>query len=373
MSVVVIAPNAFKGTASAAEAADALAGGWRSVRPHDELVLVPLADGGDGTLDAVAAAVPGALRRGVEVTGPVGGRRAAEWLLLPDGTALVELAAVGGLALADRGPLPAGERAARASTRGVGEAVAAALDSGCRRLLLAVGGSASTDGGAGLLQALGARLLDERGGEIPPGNAGLAALARVDLAALRPPPPGGIAVLTDVRNPLLGPYGAVAVFGPQKGAAPEDLPAFEERVAGYARLLAAVTSVDPATPGAGAAGGTAFAALSWGAELLDGAAEVARAVGLPGAVGRADTVVTGEGRYDRQTLGGKAPALVLSVAGEQAVPARLVAGSIAAPVDDWADAVALVALAGSASAALQEPMRYLGLAGAELARRFPAP
>jgi glycerate kinase len=131
--------------------------------------------------------------------------------------------------------------------------------------------------------------------------------------------------------------------------------------------------VDPATPGAGAAGGTAFAALAWGAELADGAVEVARQAGLTEAVARADTVVTGEGRYDRQTAGGKAPALVLSLAAEHGVQARLVAGGIAAPVEEWADAVALADLAGTATAAIRHPMRYLEQAGAALARRFPAP
>jgi glycerate kinase len=370
MAVVVVAPNAFKGTATAAEAAAAIAVGWRSVRPEDELVLVPLADGGDGTLDAVAAAVPGVVRRVVEVSGPVSGRRSAEWLLLPGEVGLVELAAIGGLTVAEQESIPAPERAARASTRGFGEAIAAALDAGCRRLLLAVGGSASTDGGAGMLQALGARLLDVGGRPVPPGNAGLADLVHADLGDLRPPPDLGVAVLTDVRNPLLGPDGAVAVFGPQKGVPAVDLPAFEQRLARFAGVLAAAAPVDPATRGAGAAGGTAFGALAWGARLHDGAAEIAGLAGLPAAVARAATVVTGEGRYDRQTAAGKAPALVLSAAHERGVPARLVAGMIETRSADWADAVALVEVAGDAERAVREPIRFLTAAGELLAARF---
>ena len=370
MTVVVVAPNAFKGTATAADAAAAIAAGWRSVRAQDELVLLPLADGGDGTLDAVAAAVPGATRQPVEVSGPLGGRRLTEWLLLPDGTGLVELATAGGLAVAEREPMSPRDRAALASTLGFGEATAAALDAGCSRLLLAVGGSASTDGGAGLLQALGARLLDPGGRPIPPGNAGLERLERVDLTGLRPQPSGGVAVLTDVRNPLLGPDGAAAVFGPQKGMDPVDLSGFAERLTAFARAVAAVAPVDPATPGAGAAGGTAFAALAWGAALVDGAAEVARISRLPAAVDRAATVVTGEGRYDRQTAAGKAPALVLSLARLRGVPVRLVAGSVTAPVDDWADAVTLADLAGDAARAMREPLTFLRVAGERLAARF---
>jgi glycerate kinase len=372
MAVVVVAPNAFKGTATAADAAAAIAAGWRSVRQQDELVLLPLADGGDGTIDAIAAAVPGALRCPVEVTGPVGGRLRTEWLRLPDGSGLVELAVGGGLAVAEGGPMPPADRARAASTLGFGEAVAAALDAGCRRLLLAVGGSASTDGGAGLLQALGARLVDEAGGSIPPGNAGLGELVRVDLTDLRPLPPGGVAVLTDVRNPLLGPQGAAAVFGQQKGMPLEELPAFEARLAAFARAVVAATPVDPTAPGAGAAGGTGFAALAWGAELVDGAAEVARLSGLAAALDRADTVVTGEGRYDRQTAAGKAPALVLSLARERGLRVRLVAGGIDASTDGWADAVSLTAVAGSAERAMRDPLPILRAAGALLAGRYAA-
>lgn len=372
MTVVVLAPNAFKGTVTAPRAAAALAAGWRDARPDDELVRVPLADGGDGTLEALAAAAPGAATRRVDVAGPVGGVRTAEWLLLPDGTAVVELASVGGLALTDAEPGTPCEHAARASTLGLGQVVAAALDAGCRELLLAVGGSASTDGGAGLLQGLGARLLDAAGRPVPPGNAGLGEIARVDVQGLRPLPERGVRVLADVRNPLLGPGGAVAVFAPQKGAHPADLPDFEARLRHWAAALAAVLPADPAAPGSGAAGGTAFAALAWGAVLTDGAHEVALRAGLAAALARADTIVTGEGRYDAQTEHGKAPQRVRLLAEAVGVPARLVAGSIATGTGSWADAVALDRLAGSSAAAMADAERWLRAAGAALAERYPS-
>jgi glycerate kinase len=252
---VVIAPDSFKGTLAAPAVAAALAAGWGSVRPADAVTAVPMADGGEGTLDALAAAVPGAERVPVVVPGPDDRPVDTAWLRLPDGTGVVELAATSGLTLLDR------LRPRTAHTRGFGEAVRAALVAGAPRLLLAIGGSASTDGGAGLLRALGARLLDADGAEVPDGGAGLLHLAAVDRAALLPPPPGGVRVLTDVVNPLLGPTGAAAVYGPQKGATPDDVAVLE---AGLARL-AALLPAEPASPGAGAAGGTGFGLLAWGA------------------------------------------------------------------------------------------------------------
>ncbi len=175
MSTVVFAPDSFKGSATAAEVASALATGWSSVRPGDRVVLAPMADGGEGTLDAFEVAVPGSTRRPVRVTGPDGAPRDASWLLLPDGTAVVELAETSGIGLMPSlAPFDA-------QTTGFGQAIAAALDAGATGLLLAIGGSASTDGGAGMLTALGARLLDAAGGAVVPGNRGLASLDRVEL------------------------------------------------------------------------------------------------------------------------------------------------------------------------------------------------
>jgi glycerate kinase len=357
---VVIAPDSFKGTLDAPTAAAALADGWRSVRPMDVTVAAPMADGGEGTLDALAAAVPDAERVPVRVDGPDDRPVDAAWLRLPDGTAVVELAATSGLLLLDA------LRPRTAHTRGFGEAVRAALEAGAPRLLLAVGGSASTDGGAGLLRALGARFLDVDGADVADGAAGLTRLAAVDRTGLVPPPPGGVRVLTDVVNPLLGPDGAAAVYGPQKGAGPADVPVLE---AGLARL-AALLPADPRAPGAGAAGGTGFGLLAWGAELVPGAAAVAEAAALPAAVAAADLVLTGEGRYDGQSAQGKVVSLVTRLAAAAGVPTLLAAGGIDAPTDAFGGAVSLVELVGR-DAAFADPAGALRRAGARLAALLP--
>jgi len=220
---VVIAPDSFKGTIDARSAAAAIAEGWASVRPADEVRLVPMADGGEGTLEVLA--VPGARRIPVRVTGPDDREVEAVVLLLPDGTGVVELASTSGITLLDR------LRPLQAHTRGFGAAIGAVLDAGAVGLLLTIGGSASTDGGAGALRELGARFLDARGREVPDGAAGLLELEAVDLTGLRPVPPGGVRVVTDVTSPLLGPGGAAAVYGPQKGASPDDVVELERRLA----------------------------------------------------------------------------------------------------------------------------------------------
>ncbi|HET6825783.1 MAG TPA: glycerate kinase [Amnibacterium sp.] len=368
MAVVVFAPNAFKGSIGPAAAAEALAAGWARVRPDDELRLVPMADGGDGTLEALAAVEP-AIAQNAVVPGPDGGARVVGWIVSEDGTATLELASVGGLAAFSDVPNDPRVRAARASTLGFGTAVRVALERGATEIVLAIGGSASTDGGAGFLTALGARLLDADGVPIPPGNAGLARLDRVDVGGLLRPPARGAVVLTDVTNPLLGPAGAAAVFAPQKGAAPDDLPRFEANLARFADRLARALPADPDLPGAGAAGGLGFGLHAWGARIADGAAEVARRAGLGDALAGAAAVVTGEGRYDAQTAGGKAPARVRLLAAAAGVPALLVAGGIDAPTTDWADSVSLSELAGSADRAIRDPAAWLAAAGALLAER----
>ncbi|CAM5494931.1 glycerate kinase [Leifsonia shinshuensis] len=363
MRTVVFAPDSFKGSATATEVAAALAAGWSSVRPDDRVVLAPMADGGEGTLDAFEVAVPGALRRPVRVTGPDGAPRDTSWLLLPDGRAVVELAETSGIGL-----MPVLE-AFDAQTTGFGQAIAAALDAGATALLLAIGGSASTDGGAGMLTALGARLLDADGDDIVPGNRGLAGLSRAELT-LRALPPGGARVLSDVTSPLLGPAGAAAVFGPQKGARPADVPVLEAGLARFADVLReAGVAVDPATPGAGAAGGTGHGLLAWGAVIAPGSAAVGEALGLPAMVAGADAVVTGEGRYDDQSAAGKVPEYVAGLARAAGIPALLAAGSIAADPRGFAAAASLSELAGGSAAAIADPLRWAAAAGADLARR----
>ena len=354
----MIAPDSFKGTASATAAATAIGRGWASVRPRDEIVELPMADGGEGTLDAFAAAVFGAARMPLSVVGPDGRPVDAEWLLLPDGTAVVELAVASGLTLLD--PLLPFD----AHTYGFGQLIAAAIDAGAGSLILAVGGSSSTDGGAGALAALGAGLFDAEGTPIPLGNRGLASLDRVDLATARSAPASAV-VLCDVRNPLLGPDGAAAVFGPQKGARPADIPVLDANLA----RLAAVLGGDPTFAGAGAAGGTAYGLVAWGAELRSGAEEIAERSGFDAAIRSADLVITGEGRFDSQSASGKIPHHISTLANALGIDVALVAGLIEAPTLQFSDAVSLTELAGSSSAAVADTEHWLEAAGARLADR----
>ncbi|GAA5031389.1 glycerate kinase [Microbacterium fluvii] len=396
MTTVVIAPDGFKGSIAAADAASALADGWRSVQPDADIVVRPMADGGEGTLAAFAAAVPGARRMPVRVSGPAGDVVDAAWLLLPDATGVVELASTSGIELLGDRRLPWD-----ADTTGFGQAIAAALDAGARRLVLGIGSSASTDGGVGMLSALGARFVDAAGAAVARGARGLVRLAAVDLVGLRPLPPEGVVVLSDVTHPLLGPSGAAAVFGPQKGFAHDELAAADAGLVRLADVLgtvhrgvdlvvpgsadlaapgpadlaapgsAALAVPGSATPGAGAAGGTGFGLLAWGARLVPGSAEVAELIGLPDALARADVVITGEGSFDGQSAAGKAPARVTELAASAGVPALLVAGRIAPDADlgGFAAALSLTELAGSPASALADPARWLRAAGVALARR----
>ena len=357
---VVIAPDSFKGTLDAAAAADALAAGWRSRRPDDELLTLPLADGGEGTLDALGHDLPGSCWRSTPVSGPDGRPVEAAWLLLPDGTAVVEMARAAGLPLlAEPDPL-------NATTRGLGELLAAAVaDPAVSRVMLTLGGSATTDGGTGALAALGARFTDADGARLPPGGGALARLDRVDLSGLTPPPAGGVQCLVDVTAPLLGPLGAAGQFGPQKGASPEQVAELDAALARLAGLL----DGDPEAPGAGAAGGTAFGfAACWGAQFVSGADAVAAAAGLDEALAGADLVLTGEGQFDAQSLRGKVVGALVARAGAAGVPVTVVAGRVVAGEElPVARAVALADLAGSAAAAMTEPARWLTEAGARLA------
>jgi glycerate kinase len=363
---VVIAPDSFKGTLTADRVAAALADGWLSARPGDEVVRLPIADGGEGTLDVFATAVPGARRRSVTVPGPAGQLVDAEWLALPDGTAVVELARGSGL------PLMGDRRDARgAHTLGLGRLLAAALDDPTiRQIIVTLGGSASTDGGTGALTALGARFLDAAGTPLPPGGGFLVRLASVELTGLRLPPPDGVLCLTDVDAPLCGPRGAAAVFGPQKGAGADVVLVLDDGL----RRLAGLLGGEPDAPGAGAAGGTGYGlAAAWGARLVPGAATVAEHAGLPAALADADLVITGEGRFDATSLGGKVVGGVLGLAAARPgtdgpVPVLLVAGQLGAPPPPGVRAaLALATLAGSVTAAVGEPERWLTTAAAGLA------
>jgi glycerate 2-kinase len=360
---IVIAPDKFKGSLPATGVAAALAAGLRAGMPAAELVMIPVADGGDGTVDAAVAAGFG--RVPVTASGPTGEPVRASYALR-DGHAIVELASVCGL---DR--LPGGRlEPMTASSYGMGEVVAAALDAGARQITLAVGGSASTDGGAGMLQALGARVLNANGADLARGGAALRDVARLDLAGLHPalrqagphPPVGqvglcpaagqtgvrpavdqvglhqpmGQAALTvavDVNSPLLGPHGAAEVFGPQKGASPAQVSDLASGLRRWAAVVAAATGEDlSGRPGTGAAGGVGFAAQAvLGAAARPGTALVLELAGLDAALAGAALVITGEGALDEQSLTGKAPVGVARAAARHRVPVIAVAGRSTLP------------------------------------------
>ena len=365
MSRVVIAPDSFKGSITAADAAAALAGGWRTVDPDADFVLRPMADGGEGTVAAFAAAVPGAKRMPVTVDGPAGVTVDAAWLLLPatadapQGTAVVDLASTSGIELLDE------LRPWDADSSGFGQAIVAALDHGVSRLVLGIGSSASTDGGTGMLRALGARFLDGSGAEVAVGARGLTEIVDADLSGLRRA--SDVRVLTDVTNPLTGPRGAAAVFGAQKGLTD---PADQEQVDAALARLATLLDLDASTPGAGAAGGVGGALVAWSARLVPGAPEVARLVGLADAIAGADVVITGEGAYDGQSGDGKVPSYVASLASDAGASPLLVAGRVDEDSDSgiFVQTVSLTELAGSGASALADPARWLHAAGAALAR-----
>jgi glycerate kinase len=323
--LVVVAPDKFKGSLSAAEAAAALARGLRRATPGVRVVEHPIADGGEGTVAMVLRHGFEAVSR--EVRGPTGNLVTATYALRGD-TAVLEMAAAAGL---DRlpGGVPDDHTARTASTYGVGELIRDALDRGARRIVLGVGGSATTDGGAGMAAGLGARLSTASGPLHPEGGAGLLAAARLDLDGLD----GRLAEATvvvacDVDNPLTGPSGAAAVYGPQKGATPATVELLDRALGRWADVVAAATGRDlREQPGVGAAGGLAFgAAAVLGAEIRPGIEYLLELSGFAGTVAGADLVVVGEGSLDEQSLRGKGPVGVAAVATRAGARVVAVAG-----------------------------------------------
>jgi glycerate 2-kinase len=319
---IVIAPDKFKGSLPAAAVAAAITAGLRAVCPGAELVTIPVADGGEGTVDAAVAA--GFERVPVTAAGPVGDPVQASYARRGE-VAVVELACVCGLAR-----LPGGRREPlTASSFGAGEVLRAALEAGPRRIILGVGGSASTDGGAGLLQALGARVLDAQGEQIGLGGAALRDVASLDLTGLHPALRAAVLILAaDVDNPLTGPDGAAEVYGPQKGASPAEVAVLAEGLRHWAAVVAVATGADwsPA-PGSGAAGGVGFAARAvLAAQSRPGIGLVLELAGFDAALAGADLVITGEGSLDRQSLAGKAPVGVARAAARLGIPVVAVAG-----------------------------------------------
>ena len=331
---ILVAPDKFKGSLTAREAGEAMRRGFARVWPDALIDVVPVADGGDGTADALLAAV-GGKRMPCDVRRPDGRTISAWFATLEDGkTAVVELAAASGLALMG----PGANDPRTASTYGTGQLILGAIDAGARRVLLAIGGSATNDGGAGALSALGARFLDSSGAELPPGGAALARLASIDAKPLHDLLRNvSIEIACDVDNPLLGSNGASAVFGPQKGASPADVRELDAALARFADVLESTTGVSVrAIPGSGAAGGigAGFLALA-GARLTPGAALVFDVVRFEERLAGVSLVVTGEGRLDRQTLAGKAPFAVAQAAKRHGIPTVAIAGAVDLQGDDF--------------------------------------
>ena len=369
---ILVAPDSFKGSLSAPAAARAMARGIRAVFPEADVVEIPLADGGEGTVEALVAATGGSLRHAA-VRGPLGEPVTAAWGVLGDGrTAVIEMAAASGLLR-----VPEGRRDPRlASTSGTGDLVKAALDAGLRRIVLGLGGSATNDGGAGFARALGARFLDAGERELPEGGAALARLARVELAGLDPRlAETELLVACDVDNPLCGPRGASAVFGPQKGATPEAVRELDAALARFARIAARDTGREAAeVPGAGAAGGLGAGLLFFTpARLRPGVAVVLEAVGFDRRAEGADLVFTGEGRTDAQTAMGKAPSGVAAAAQRHGIPVVCLSGGLGEGADllltRGIDALAAVPPAPMGlEAALADAARLLEAAAARTCR-----
>ncbi len=401
---IVIAPDKFKGSLTAVEVARALAEGLATTSV--EVDQVPVADGGEGTVEAALSALRPDGRGGtafraetVEVTGPLGDPVRATYAIGPSAetgaeTAVIELATAAGLGVLPR------DSAGRprldplaASSVGTGELVRAALDAGCAEIVIGVGGSANTDGGAGLLTALGVRLLDSAGRPVPPGGGGLSRLARADLAGLDPRIAATRIVLAaDVSNPLLGAAGAAAVFGPQKGAGPDDVALLDRALAGYARLVAEALRTSAATtplgvqtdpdrlaeaPGAGAAGGVGFAVLSvLGGSMRPGIDLVCELVGLDRRLVGADAVITGEGSLDDQSLAGKSPVGVARRARAAGVPkvyavcGRNLLSTAAAASAGFDEVFALSDVEPDLQRSISRAAELLGPIGTEIGRRL---
>jgi len=315
---VVIATDSFKGSASAGDLSLWIKEGWLSVRPHDEVLSLPMADGGEGSREVIEASA-----------------------CKLEGVAVIELAEICGITkYSTLDPLGA-------HTFELGLAVRRAIESGSKKIILCVGGSASTDAGTGALRALGAKFLDKSGNEIPLGGAGLLELESIDLTGLIAGPPEGTAIFSDVTNPLTGKNGAAYVFGPQKGATAKQVELLDEALFNLVRV-----SGFPETQGSGAAGGTTYGfQFAYDADVKSGSAEIAKLIGLPEAIASADLVITGEGRYDSQSLQGKVVSTVVGLAGQ--TPVAYIVGDKEINFPEGSKGISLTDLASSLDAAMK--------------------
>jgi len=328
---VVIATDSFKGSASAGDLSLWIKEGWLSQRPNDEVICLPMADGGEGSRAVIEASARNL-----------------------DGIAVIELAELCGITkYSTLDPLGA-------HTFELGLAVRRAIESGAKKIILCVGGSASTDAGTGALRALGAKFLDKSGNEIPLGGAGLLQLDSIDLTGLIAGPLEGITIFSDVTNPLTGKNGSARIFGPQKGATAEQVELLDEALFNLVRV-----SGFPETSGSGAAGGTTYGfQLAYDADVKSGSAEIAKLIGLPEAIASADLVITGEGRYDSQSLQGKVVSAVAILAGQ--TPVAYIVGDQRIDFPIGTNGISLTELAGSSAAAIADVQDWATKAGALL-------
>lgn len=367
---ILVAPDKFKGTLSADEAARAISAGWLQARPDDRVDLLPMADGGEGTMATLVSALGGERKR-ARVTGPLGDPVDAEYGLVSTSEGLagvVEMASASGLGL-----LPEARRdPRRTTTKGTGELILAALRHRPVRMIVCIGGSATNDGGAGMAQALGARLLDGKGVQIRNGGEALIELARIDASSLDPLARAArFSVACDVNNPLVGPAGASAVYGPQKGAAPEDVVLLDRALGHYAAVIRSDLGIDVRdTPGAGAAGGLGAGLVAFlGARLRPGIDVVMEAVGFESRLLAAGAVLTGEGSFDEQSLRGKTAMGVASAAVEAGVPVAVLCGR--SEVEPEGVVVASLAARFGLERAMSDTAASLRALTADLAGHWP--
>ena len=356
---ILIAPDSFKGSATSAQVADALAEGWKISRPYDEIVIAPFADGGEGTLDCIESVTPESVRIPITVQGATGIEHQSSWLLVGADIAVIEMAALCGITTVDKlDPLGA-------HSYGLGQAIKAALeDDRVDEILIAVGGSASTDAGMGALSALGFKALDDDGKELALGGGDLHRLAHVETPANHRNLPRGIKVLVDVQSPLTGPNGAAHIFAPQKGADAEQVRLLNE---GLLQFLKVLYVEDRA--GFGAAGGVSCGlAVLLGATIVSGVATIAELIGLQEKIKLSDCVITGEGSFDDQSYRGKAVGFLLEMAKVSERPVMIACG--VNKNEESPSILSLVELAPSVQSAIADSQRWLIECGKVLALRF---
>ena len=374
ISRVLIAPDSFKGSAMSTEISQWIAEGWRAVRPEDEVIIRPMADGGEGTLLAIESSRNDITRITQSVMGPDNRSHNAFWFLTDSGTAFVELANICGLThLEELNPMGA-------HTFGLGQILYdIARDDDVKQVVIALGGSASTDAGTGALRALGFRFLDSAGRDVPLGGVGLSAIATIDSSAASEPPIGGVICLLDVDNPLLGERGSAAVFAPQKGANAAEIEELERGLANFQRVAGGVDS-----PGAGSAGGVAYGLQSlWGARFTRGARVVAQIVGVQETLPTVDLIITGEGALDHQSFDGKVVGTLFELMREsESATAKIavIAGAVKLSPqqiellhgEGLFGAIGLIERAGSLEAAIRDVKVLTVQAASDLAQAYSA-